>query len=112
MQMLYGSAKNSGETSEGENSEHACLAIGFESIVEARRRAALLLALTWRPLQKQGTQLLPIAATSFGKALIAKGARDQTTDMKVRISWRVAQTNQSETSVHSQIQTMYKRHWL
>lgn len=85
MQMLYGSITDYGKSNQDQERNHVYLGIVFESIIEARRRAALLLALTWRPVRREGAYLQPIAATSFGKALILRTAGDSITDGDVRL---------------------------
>lgn len=75
MQMVYDFLSNQGESLDAFEGKDVYVAVTFESIREARRRAILLLALTWRPLRRHGARIYPVALTPFGKTLIQTVAK-------------------------------------
>ncbi|GMH45745.1 hypothetical protein BSKO_13708 [Bryopsis sp. KO-2023] len=72
IRVLYDYATNQKSSSLTEEmSEDVYMLVMFSSIEEAKRRAVLLMTLTWKSLIRAGAKMLPVACTELGKSLIA-----------------------------------------
>lgn len=84
-QMIYDFLSSQGDSLDDLDGKDVYVAVTFGSIEEARRRAILLLALTWRPLRRHGARIVPVAMTSFGKTLLKTVAKQEILEDEVSV---------------------------